>query len=80
MKRWIIMNAEEIVKRYKTAADFEVRLTKGRRYNLDKLRLVGWTKGDGSGHEEYNVEDYFRNDIYLGPDQHGIEPILVQAC
>jgi hypothetical protein len=38
---------------------------------------VGWTHGDGSGHEGYNAADYFDSvDRYLGPDAHGIEPIF----
>ena len=38
--------------------------------------LVGWTEGDGSGHEGYQPEDYFDDGRYLGPDHHGIEPIF----
>jgi hypothetical protein len=38
---------------------------------------VGWTEGDGSGHEGYNVADYFDfQGRYKGPDEHGIEPIF----
>lgn len=29
--------------------------------------------------EGYNVDDYFRDGIYLGQDQHGIEPTFVDA-
>ena len=40
-------------------------------------QLVGWTKGDGSGHEGYAVEHYYDDEgRYLGPDSHGIEPIF----
>ena len=40
-------------------------------------QFVGWTTGDGSGHEGYNVSDYFDSSgNYLGPDEHGIEPIF----
>jgi hypothetical protein len=39
-------------------------------------RCVGWTKGDGSSTEGYNAADYFRDGVYLGPDEHGIEPIF----
>lgn len=42
--------------------------------NLPKV--IGWTIGDGSGHEGYNVSDYFKGGKYLGPDSHGIEPIF----
>ena len=39
--------------------------------------FVGWTIGDGSGHEGYNVDDFFdAHGNYLGPDEHGIEPIF----
>jgi hypothetical protein len=38
--------------------------------------VIGWTEGDGSGHDGYNVADYFRDGRYLGPDEHGIEPIF----
>lgn len=49
-------------------------LTAGQPYDLASLTCAGWTDGDGSGHEGYHVEDYFRNGVYLGPDEHGIEP------
>ena len=43
----------------------------------------GWSRGDGSGHEGYNSEDYFEKrgskTKYLGPDEHGIEPSFVDA-
>lgn len=39
-------------------------------------RLSGWTIGDGTGHQGYNVHDYFDGERYLGADQHGIEPIF----
>ena len=39
-------------------------------------KVIGWTEGDGSGHEGYNVADYFCDEKYLGPDTHGIEPIF----
>ena len=53
-----------------------VTLIKGRRY-AEGFIFVGWTEGDGSGHEGYNVPDYFRDWEYLGPDEHGIEPLFV---
>jgi hypothetical protein len=46
----------------------------------DTYRLLGWTVGDGSRTDGYHVEDYFGADgHYLGPDEHGIEPILETA-
>ena len=38
---------------------------------------IGWTEGDGTGHDGYNVADYFDSrGCYRGPDAHGIEPIF----
>ncbi len=51
-------------------------LQKGERYEPESLLLAGWTEGDGSGTEGYNLYDYFAAGIYLGPDQHGIEPLV----
>ncbi len=52
-------------------------LTQGTVYEIESLTLHGWTTGDGSGHEGYHVGDYFdAGGRYLGPDQHGIEPIV----
>lgn len=51
-------------------------LTKGILYAQRDLKLIGWTEGDGTGSEGYNVGDYFHNDAYLGADPHGIEPIF----
>lgn len=46
-------------------------------YDLNSLKLTGWTDGDGSGHDGYNVADYFGAESrYLGPDAHGIEPVF----
>jgi len=42
----------------------------------EDLTLVGWTEGDGSGHEGYQYLDYFRDGVYVGPDAHGIEPVF----
>jgi hypothetical protein len=50
-------------------------LVKGEHYDVSCLTFTGWTFGDGTGHDGYRVEDYFRDGIYLGPDDHGIEPI-----
>ncbi len=52
-----------------------MKLDTGKIYDLDNLALIGWTDGNGSGHEGYNIADYFdHNGEYLGPDQNGIEP------
>jgi hypothetical protein len=54
-----------------------VILVPGQRYTTEELTLVGWTTGDGSGHEGYSCWSYFGADgRYLGPDGHGIEPIF----
>ena len=54
-------------------------LNKGRKYDVGGIHFVGWTDGDGSGHEGYNVYDYFVDGVYQGPDAHGIEPIARTA-
>lgn len=52
-------------------------LTVGCRYDVDSLNFVAWTKGDGSSIDGYNTGDYFTlQGYYLGPDDHGIEPIF----
>ena len=52
-------------------------LKKGESYRISGLRHVGWTRGDDSGHEGYDLWDYFSGDFaYLGPDMHGIEPVF----
>jgi hypothetical protein len=52
-------------------------LRKGKRYDVGKLQLVGWTRGDGSSVSGYNLYDYFTSDgRYLGADQHRIAPIV----
>jgi len=54
-----------------------MELVKGQKYDVSTLRVIGWTEGDGSGHEGYSHLDYFESDgTYRGADQHGIEPIL----
>lgn len=57
----------------------EMTLTKGELIEYRGLKLIGWTEGDGSGHEGYNFADYFLNGVYQGPDEHGIEPIFEDA-
>lgn len=56
-----------------------MKLVTGRQYELDTLKLTGWTDGGGAEHEGYNACDYFRNGIYLGPDDDGIEPLFKRA-
>ena len=53
-------------------------LAKGTRYpDWSEMRLVGWTDGDGSGADGYDMWAYFGADgEYLGADAHGIEPIV----
>lgn len=52
-------------------------LIRGRKYDWNTLRLIGWTEGDGSGSEGYELCHYFESDgAYKGADQHGIEPIF----
>lgn len=42
------------------------------------VQPVGWTEGDGSGHEGYQVSDYFVG-RYSGPDYFDIEPTFTDA-
>lgn len=52
-------------------------LTPGTTYDWTTLALIGWTKGDGSGHEGYVLDAYFdRDGKYKGVDRNGIEPIV----
>ena len=54
-----------------------MKLEKGKIYDLDNLNCIGWTDGDGTGNEGYNVGNYFDScGRYIGPDEHGIEPIF----
>lgn len=55
-------------------------LIPGQTYDLSTLDPLGWTEGDGTGHEGYDCWAYFdRSDRYLGPDEHGIEPLFAWA-
>ena len=50
-------------------------LIAGNIYDVTTLEHVGWTGGDGTGHDGYSAGDYFDpHGRYLGPDAHGIEP------
>lgn len=52
-------------------------LHKGTHYDTLNLIFAEWTPGDGTGHEGYSVNDYFTMaGRYLGPDEHGIEPLF----
>jgi hypothetical protein len=51
-------------------------LTLGKRYNTGALTCIGWTGGDGSGHDGYDCWAYFADGVYLGPDEYGIEPLF----
>lgn len=52
----------------------DITLTIGQRYDTAELVLVGWTDGDGTATDGYRWHDYFCDGVYLGPDEHGIEP------
>lgn len=56
-----------------------MKLTKGTKYEISELTLTGWTEGDGTGHEGYDWPAYFRDGIYLGADENGIEPLFETA-
>jgi hypothetical protein len=53
-----------------------MKLIRGRQYDVSKLEFRGWTKGDGSSTAGYNLYDYFRAGVYLGPDEHRIAPLV----
>lgn len=47
----------------------QTNLIKGNKYDVTTLTCTGWTEGDGSGHDGYNVSDYFAADgTYRGAD------------
>lgn len=51
--------------------------TKDKQYNVSELKAVGWTIGDGTGKRGVSHLEYFDDaGVYLGPDEHGIEPIF----
>lgn len=57
------------------------KLTKGEKYDVSAMRLIGWTEGDGSGSEGYELVHYFGDDgEYKGADECGIEPIVCAAA
>ena len=55
-------------------------LVAGQPYNTNRLEFAGWTLGDYTGSDGYQVKDYFSGPdshgcrVFLGPDSHGIEP------
>jgi hypothetical protein len=52
-------------------------LTEGTVYDLSDLQYLGWTDGDGTDRSGYNCWEFFApGGAYLGPDEHGIEPIF----
>jgi hypothetical protein len=52
-------------------------LKKGKRYDVDSIRLVAWKNGDEHTNDSYSLWDYFdANGRYLGPDKFGVEPFV----
>lgn len=52
-------------------------LEKGKKYEVEDLKFLGWTNGLSSDLVGYNYMDYFDCDgTYLGPDQYSIEPVF----
>ena len=49
-----------------------MKLITGAKYDTTTLTLTGWT-GDADT-DGYHVGDYFRDGVYLGPDDDGVEP------
>jgi hypothetical protein len=57
------------------------KLTPGQKYDVADLNFCGWSDGDGTSRDGYNVSDYFIQDgFYLGPDVHGIEPLFTEVA
>lgn len=56
----------------KCQAPSHMKLEKGKQYDISSLRVTGWT----GEHEGYNYGYYFQDGIYLGPDEHGVEPLF----
>lgn len=60
-----------------------MKLIKGQKYEVSEMTVIGWIIPRGekwlSGkYDGYNVADYFRDGIYLGADEDGIEPIFAE--
>ena len=58
-----------------------MRLIQGIRYGAESLRnrFAGWTPEDADT-DGYSIDAYFADDgEYLGPDQHGVEPLFEPA-
>lgn len=61
-----------------------MKLTVGKKYQVDSLTFTGWTdcsslngECEPGATEGYNVSDYFdRDGVYLGQDEYGIEPLF----
>lgn len=61
----------------KPETETNMKLTKGQKYDESVMTWIGWSDGDGSGHDGYNVGDYFEADgTYRGADENGIEPLF----
>ena len=55
-----------------------MKLTKGEKYDVTTLVLVDWLNGDSDTDNTYHLDSYFAPDgTYLGPDEYGVEPIVV---
>lgn len=55
------------------------KLTVGQSYDLDTLEFAGWSTG--ADHVDgYHYADYFRDGIYLGADEDGVEPIFAASA
>lgn len=55
-------------------------LTTGKKYDVSKLRLACWRDADGDlllpTTDGYHFADYFRDGVYLGPDDDGVCPLF----
>ena len=57
----------------------ETTLTIGQTYDVDSLTLIRWEGGDEHTDSTYSLYDYFADGKYLGPDQHGVYPVVEVA-
>lgn len=62
-----------------------IMLEAGKRYDMSNMRVAGWISrscptGKANpipGPAGINVYDYFRDGVYLGADEDGVEPVFV---
>lgn len=53
-----------------------MKLTPDSKYHVDALECIGWANSGSRYMDGYAVAPYFRDGIYRGPDEYGIEPVF----